>query len=91
MDALDHGEGFLRLKQVLERIPVSKRAWYRGMKAGKYPLPIKLGPRTTVWRVEDIRDLINGVCNSSCPRKEDENREPVASRSETECDRQMSG
>ncbi|MEO1247833.1 MAG: AlpA family phage regulatory protein [Pseudomonadota bacterium] len=59
MDALDHGEGFLRLNQVLERIPVSKRSWYRGIRAGRFPRPIKLGPSTTVWRVEDIRALIS--------------------------------
>lgn len=59
MDALDHGEGFLRLNQVLERIPVSKRTWYRGMREGRFPTPVKLGPRTTVWRVEDIRLFID--------------------------------
>jgi predicted DNA-binding transcriptional regulator AlpA len=25
---------------------------------GKYPQPVKLGPRTTAWRVDDIRALI---------------------------------
>ncbi len=51
-------EGYARLSQVLAVIPVSKSTWWNGIKDGKYPKPVKLGPRTTVWRVEDIRALI---------------------------------
>lgn len=57
--------GYLRLLQILGDkktippiIPVSKSSWWAGVKSGKYPQPIKLGPRTTAWRVEDIRNLI---------------------------------
>lgn len=39
-------------------IPVSKSTWWAGVKAGRYPKPVKLGPRITAWRVEDIRSLI---------------------------------
>jgi predicted DNA-binding transcriptional regulator AlpA len=28
------------------------------VKAGRYPQPVKLGPRIKAWRVEDIRTLI---------------------------------
>ena len=51
-------EGFVRLPQVLAVIPVSKTQFWEGIKTGQYPSPIKLGPRTTAWRVEDIRGLI---------------------------------
>ena len=51
-------EGFVRLPQVLAVIPVSKTQFWEGIKTGKYPSPIKLRPRTTAWRVEDIRGLI---------------------------------
>ena len=51
-------EGFARLPQVLAAIPVSKSTWWNGCATGRYPKPIKLGPRTTVRRVEDIRNLI---------------------------------
>lgn len=50
--------GFIRLSKVLEYFPVSKSTWWAGIKAGKYPKGIKLGPRTTAWKVEDIRELI---------------------------------
>ena len=50
--------GFLRLPQVLELFPISKSAWWKGCATGRYPKPVKLGPRTTDLRVEDIRELI---------------------------------
>ena len=51
-------ESLLRLPQILERIPVSKSTWWVGCKNGKYPKPLKLGPRTTVWRASEIEALI---------------------------------
>lgn len=57
--------GFLRLSSILAPagpIPVSKSTWWVGVRSGRYPKPVKLGPRITVWRVEDIRTLIvNGA------------------------------
>ena len=60
--------GFVRLPNIIGDaksdpptppiIPVSKSTWWAGVKTGRYPQPIKLGPRITAWRVEDIRDLI---------------------------------
>ena len=53
--------GFLRLPSILAPrgpIPVSKSTWWAGVKAGRYPKPVKLGPQITAWRVEDIRALI---------------------------------
>lgn len=50
--------GFVRLPQILELIPVSRSSWWAGVKAGKYPAGVKLGPRTTAWRAEDVRSLI---------------------------------
>ena len=60
--------GFLRLKQIIGNrkaipptppiIPVCKSSWWSGVRSGRFPKPVKLGKRTTCWRVEDIRDLI---------------------------------
>lgn len=50
--------GFLRLPQVLALIPVGKSSWWRGVQSGIYPQPVKIGPRTTAWRAEDIAELI---------------------------------
>lgn len=50
--------GFVRLPQVLKVIPISKSTWWQGVKDGRFPKPVKLGPKTTAWRVEDIREFI---------------------------------
>ena len=50
--------GFVRLPLILSVFPVSRSAFWAGVKAGKYPQPVKLSERTTAWRVEDIRALI---------------------------------
>jgi hypothetical protein len=62
--------GYLRLSQIIGApkanppipplIPISKSSWWAGCKSGRFPAPQKLGPRTTCWRVEDIRALIDG-------------------------------
>jgi predicted DNA-binding transcriptional regulator AlpA len=66
--------GFLRLKQIIGDvgdpnrnppipstppiIPISRSSWWQGIREGRYPTPVKLGPRTTAWTVESIRALI---------------------------------
>ena len=62
-------EGFLRLSQILgdrkrgipPLIPISKSTWWQGVREGRFPLPIKLGPRTTVWRASDVFALIDAT------------------------------
>ena len=52
--------GLVRIKQILAPIgpiPVSKSTWWQGVKDGRFPKPMKLGPRTTVWKVDEIRSL----------------------------------
>ena len=61
--------GFLRLPSIIgddkatppipALIPVRKSTWWAGVKSGRFPKPVKLGPRVTAWRVEDIRALID--------------------------------
>lgn len=66
--------GLVRLSQILGDkkkgipaiIPVSKSSWWAGVKSGRYPKPIKLGERTTCWKVCDIHQLINQA-NECCP------------------------
>ena len=50
--------GFVRLPQILSLIPISRSAWWAGVREGKFPQGLKLGSKTTVWRAEDIRNLI---------------------------------
>ena len=53
--------GFIRLPTVLSVIPISKSSLYAGIKKGIYPAPVKLSERTSAWRVEDIRALIESA------------------------------
>jgi len=53
--------GFMRLPAVLNIIPVGRSTWWAGIKSGRYPAPVKLGPRMTAWRAEDIAALIAGI------------------------------
>lgn len=63
--------GFLRLKQILgdpkadppvpALIPISNSSWWDGVKKGLYPRPVKLSARTSAWRVEEIKDLIDSL------------------------------
>lgn len=50
--------GFVRLPTVLSVYPVGKSTWWNGVKSGKYPQPVHLGPRCVAWRVSDIRKLL---------------------------------
>ncbi len=60
-------KGFLRINDILgvrkknipAIIPVSRSNWWAGVKSGRYPRPLKLSKRITVWRVEDVRRLID--------------------------------
>ena len=57
--------GFLRLPQVLSVIPLGKTSWWEGVKSGRFPKPVKLSARCTAWRAEDIRELIQHLCDQS--------------------------
>lgn len=50
--------GFVRLPQILAHIPVSRSAWWAGVKSGKYPASVKISKNTTAWKAEDIHNLI---------------------------------
>ena len=51
-------ERYLREREVLQILPVSRYLWWTGIKAGNYPAGIKLSPRVTVWRASDIDALM---------------------------------
>ncbi len=50
--------GFIRLPTLLALIPISRASLYAGIKTNKYPAPVKISSRTSAWRAEDIRLLI---------------------------------
>ena len=60
--------GYLRLPQIIGDItarppippiiPVGKSKWWKGVKTGRFPQPVKISPRINAWRVEDIKSFI---------------------------------
>ena len=55
--------GFMRLREVLELLPFGKSTWWDGVKEGRFPKAIKLSPRVTAWKREDIYSLIEELSN----------------------------
>ena len=63
--------GYLRLSQIIGNkkaeppvpaiIPVCASTWWNGVKKGVYPAPVKLGPNTTAWSVNSIRELMERI------------------------------
>jgi predicted DNA-binding transcriptional regulator AlpA len=50
--------GFLRQRQVLAFVPISKSTLWRQVRARSFPSPVKLSARVTAWRAEDVRRWI---------------------------------
>lgn len=58
--------GFLRLCQIIGDpkrgippiLPIGRSTWWNGVKNGRFPKSIKLSAGITVWRVEDIRAML---------------------------------
>lgn len=65
--------GYLRLAQIIGKkptatdpglpalVPVSASTLWAWVKDGRFPAPVKLGPRTTAWHVEHVRAYLEQV------------------------------
>jgi len=57
-------EGYLRLWQIVGGkgcpavLPISKSSFWAGIRQGIYPAPIRFGKRISLWRVQEIRKLL---------------------------------
>lgn len=47
---------FLRIRQVIERVGLSRSAVYALAKSGQFPAPIKIGQRASAWLASDVDD-----------------------------------
>lgn len=55
-------EGLVRLNEIIRPhgpLPISKSSWWNGVRTGRYPPAIRLGPRTTCWDAAKIRALFD--------------------------------
>lgn len=52
-------EGFLREGQIRPALlPVGRTTFWRMQRQGRFPPPLRLGPRLKVWRAADVRDWL---------------------------------
>lgn len=61
-DLRDHR--YLRLKSVLEIIPVSRSTWYLWVQHGIAPKPTHLSTRVAAWKAQDIKNLLGDMGKS---------------------------
>lgn len=58
---------FVRLKSIVGDnrsgdkgiLPIAASTWWAGVKSGRYPKPVKLGPRITAWKLNDVLAVAN--------------------------------
>ena len=48
----------VRLPTVLALVGVSRATWWNGIKSGRFPKQIQIGPHMVGWRVSDVRALL---------------------------------
>lgn len=58
-DLYDHR--YLRLKSVLELIPISRSTWYRWIQCGIAPQSISISLRVAAWKAQEIKDLLDDM------------------------------
>ena len=62
--------GFLRLHQPISNptspktIPISTSAWWDGVRTMRFPQSMKLGSRTTGWKVKEVCQLVEKLAAS---------------------------
>ena len=54
-----HEKRYLRLKSVLELIPISRSTWYKWIQIGIAPKPTHISLRVAAWRAQDIENLLD--------------------------------
>ena len=58
---MDLNKKLLTLHEVIPFVSLSRSTIYRGMEAGWFSRPLKIGSRMVSWKVADIDDYLNGL------------------------------
>jgi prophage regulatory protein len=59
--------GFVRLSAILAPVgplPIARATLWAWVKDGRFPKPLKLGARVTVWRAEDVHAFMASVATA---------------------------
>ena len=54
---------YIRLPEILQLIPIGRSTWWHWVAIGKAPQGVKLGAKTTAWRVSDIQKLLEDLAH----------------------------
>ena len=57
---------YLRVRSVAQRLDVSVSTIHRLVQQGVLPKPIKLTPRSVVWRAADIDAAVERIARGNC-------------------------
>ena len=51
----------LRIEELMARLSISRSSVWEGCRTGRLPQPIKIGPRTTVLKSEEVDAFIDSL------------------------------
>lgn len=52
---------YIRLPEILNLLPIGRSTWWLWVATGKAPKGIKLGAKTTAWKLADIQKLLDDL------------------------------
>lgn len=52
---------YIRLPEILNLLPIGRSTWWLWVATGKAPKGIKLGAKTTAWKLSDIQKLLDDL------------------------------
>jgi len=50
---------YVRINQLIQKLPISKASIWRKVKQGTFPAPVKLSVGITAWRTTDIENWLS--------------------------------
>jgi len=57
-DITTGSDSILRVRAVLACLSISRATLYRGIRAGHFPAPVRVGARAVGWRSSDIQSVV---------------------------------
>lgn len=52
---------YIRLPEILNLVPIGRSTWWLWVATGKAPKGVKLGKKTTAWKLSDIQKLLDDL------------------------------
>ncbi len=66
---IEHGERFLRLRDVMEKVGLGRTTIYRMIQEGRFPPPVHPTSNTAVWPMSDLDAWIGQVKQASAEKR----------------------